>query len=64
MTRLISLAELAARSGMCESTWRKKMERGELPVIRIGRSIRVAEAVAKRVIREGMPASTAAGKSE
>jgi excisionase family DNA binding protein len=54
MGRLISLAELAVRTGMCESTWRKKVARGEVPVIRIGRSVRVDEAVAQLIVSCGV----------
>jgi excisionase family DNA binding protein len=50
MGRLISLAELATRTGTCESTWRKKVARGEVPVIRIGRTVRVDEEVAKLIM--------------
>jgi excisionase family DNA binding protein len=53
MGRLISLAELATRTGTCESTWRKKIARGELPVVRLGRAIRIAEHVAERIMRDG-----------
>jgi excisionase family DNA binding protein len=54
MGRLISLAELAVRTGMCESTWRKKVARGEVPVIRIGRSVRVDEAVVQLIVQCGV----------
>lgn len=53
MGRLITLTELAHRTGTCEQTWRYKIKTGELPVIRIGRSVRVAEAVVDQIIREG-----------
>jgi|GEM_PF-1211259 excisionase family DNA binding protein len=53
MGRLVTIAELAARSGTCESTWRKAIAREEIPVIRIGRAVRIAEEVAERLIREG-----------
>jgi excisionase family DNA binding protein len=54
MGRLISLAELATRTSMCESTWRKKVARGEVPVIRIGRSVRVDEEVVKLIVACGV----------
>ena len=54
MGRLISLAELAARTATCESTWRKKVARGEVPVIRIGRSVRVDEEVVKLIVACGV----------
>jgi excisionase family DNA binding protein len=54
MGRLISLAELATRTGMCESTWRKKVARGEIPVIRIGRSVRVDEEIVKLIVQCGV----------
>jgi excisionase family DNA binding protein len=54
MGRLISLAELAVRTGMCESTWRKKVSRGEVPVIRIGRSVRVDEEIVKLIVQCGV----------
>ncbi len=54
MGRLISLAELATRTGTCESTWRKKVSRNEIPVIRIGRSVRVDEEIVKLIIACGV----------
>lgn len=54
MGRLMSLAELATRTGMCESTWRKKVARGEVPVIRIGRSVRVDEEIVKLIMQCGV----------
>jgi excisionase family DNA binding protein len=54
MGRLISLAELAVRTSTCESTWRKKIARGEVPVIRIGRSVRVDEEIVKLIIQCGV----------
>lgn len=54
MGRLISLAELATRTGMCESTWRKKVARGEVPVVRIGRSVRVDEEIVSLIIQCGI----------
>jgi len=54
MGRLISLAELATRTGTCESFWRKKISRGEVPVIRIGRAIRVDEEVVKLIVACGV----------
>ena len=54
MGRLISLAELAVRTSTCESTWRKKIARGELPVIRIGRSVRVDEAIVELLLTCGI----------
>jgi len=54
MGRLISLAELAARTSTCESFWRKKIARGEVPVIRIGRSVRVDEEIVKLIIQCGI----------
>ncbi len=53
MGRLISLAELASRTGTCENTWRRAVARGEIPVVRIGRAIRVAEAEVERILRDG-----------
>lgn len=54
MGRLITLAELAARTGTCESTWRKKVARGEIPVVRIGRSVRVDEGVVQLIVQCGV----------
>ncbi len=54
MGRLISLAELAARTSTCESTWRKKIARGEVPVVRIGRSVRVDEEIVKLIVQCGV----------
>lgn len=53
MGKLITIAELAMRSATCEATWRRKIASGELPVVRIGRSIRIAEDVAELILREG-----------
>jgi excisionase family DNA binding protein len=54
MGRLIPIAELAMRTGTCESTWRKKIARGEISVVRIGRSIRIAEDVTEKIIECGL----------
>jgi excisionase family DNA binding protein len=54
MGRLVPLAELAMLTGTCEATWRKKIARGELPVVRIGRSIRVAEEVVQEILERGL----------
>ncbi len=63
MGRLVTIAELAARSGTCESTWRKAIAREEIPVVRIGRAVRVAEDVAERLIREGTRQKSPAGQA-
>ncbi len=60
MGRLISIAELATRTATCESTWRKAISRGEIPIVRIGRAVRVSEDVAERLIREGTHAKAPA----
>lgn len=62
MGRLISLAELATRTGMCESTWRKKVARNEIPIIRIGRSVRVDEEIVKLIIACGVQSRSRAPK--
>ena len=54
MGQLISLAELAVRTSTCESTWRKKVASGELPVIRIGRLVRVDQEIVKLIIQCGV----------
>jgi excisionase family DNA binding protein len=54
MARLISLAELATRTSTCESTWRKKIARGEVPVVRIGRAVRVDEEIVKLICSCGI----------
>ena len=41
--RLLSARELSERTGIPRSTWYDVLARGELPVVRIGSSIRVAE---------------------
>jgi excisionase family DNA binding protein len=53
MSRLVTIAELAARSGTCESGWRKAIAREEIPVIRIGRAVRIGEETVEKLIREG-----------
>ncbi len=60
MERLISFAEAAARTGTCESTWRKKAARGEISVVRIGRSIRVSEGELERSLRQANSAERGA----
>jgi excisionase family DNA binding protein len=60
MSRLISLSELATRTGTCESTWRKKVARGEIPVVRIGRSVRVDEEIMKLIVQCGVQSRSTA----
>jgi excisionase family DNA binding protein len=54
MGRLVSIAELAVLTATCESTWRKKIAKGEVPVVRIGRSIRIAEHVVQEILARGL----------
>jgi excisionase family DNA binding protein len=54
MARLISIAEVAACTSTCENFWRKKIARGEVPVIRIGRSVRVDEEILKLIVTCGI----------
>ncbi len=63
MGRLVPIAELAVRTGTCESTWRKKIARREIPVVRIGRSVRIAEEVVQEIILRGVPSAEAAVKA-
>ena len=54
MGHLLTIAELAARTSTCEAFWRKKIALGEVPVIRIGRSVRVDEEIVKLIIQCGV----------
>lgn len=40
---LLSVAQLAQRSGISRFTWRSWIKQGRLPVFRLGRRVRVAE---------------------
>lgn len=61
--RLVSIAELAALTSMCDSTWRKRIARGQVPVVRIGRSVRVAEHVVEEILARGLKKSEAVASS-
>lgn len=54
MARLISVSELAARTSTCENFWRKKIAAGELPVIRLGRNVRIDEGVVALIMECGL----------
>lgn len=43
-SRLLDVADVAVRLKLSQKTIRRLIERGELPAIRIGRSVRIVEA--------------------
>lgn len=51
LPRTLTPRELAAETGIPRSTWYDLIARGELEAIRIGRSVRVTEAVAAEYLR-------------
>ena len=53
---LLSLRELAARWGVDVKTLRGMIDRGELPVVRLGRLIRVPVAVIRSIESQGSAA--------
>jgi predicted DNA-binding transcriptional regulator AlpA len=50
MTKMHSVADLVALTGMSGAYWRKVIGRRELPVIRLGRSVRVLDSDIERFL--------------
>ena len=50
--QLYSLAELSRAWKVCQSKLRKDAARGKLPIVRIGRAVRVTAYEAERYLRE------------
>jgi len=54
---LLSVVQLEARTGLSRFTWRAMITRGDVPVIRIGRRVFVAEAdLSEFISRHRVPA--------
>ena len=51
--RLLTLAECEARTGRKVATWRKAILRKEIPVVRLGRSVRIPEEFIEDLIKQG-----------
>ena len=64
MGRLISIAELAFLTSTCEATWRKKIARGELQVLRIGRAVRIPEHVVQEILVRGLGKADASTEAD
>ena len=62
MDRMLSVAQLASTTGMSVAYWRKAISRKELPVVRLGRSVRIREADAERFLATGAHPLRAAGR--
>ncbi len=52
-TKLLTLAELQAKTGKKVSTWRKAIAEKKIPYVRLGRSIRVPQEFLDRLIEDG-----------
>lgn len=52
--QLITMTEAAARAANSAAWWRKLAARGEIPVVKLGRSSRLREADVNRIISEGV----------
>ena len=50
--RYLTVAELARRTGMSSAYWRRAIVRKVIPVVRLGRSVRVAEHHLRAFIEE------------
>ncbi len=50
MEKLNDVIELEARSGISRHTWRSWFRQGKLPIVRLGRRVRVAEADYQRFL--------------
>jgi excisionase family DNA binding protein len=62
MDRMLSVAQLASTTGMSVAYWRKAVSRKELPVVRLGRSVRIREADAERFLAAGVHPPRTAGR--
>lgn len=51
--RLLNVAEVGQVCGICERTVRRLMADGELPVVRVGGSVRVSTEALEEFIRQG-----------
>src|SRR5437763_11253583 len=52
--RLLTLKEAADRLALSEESLRKKRVEGRLPVVRVGRSVRVLESFVDQAVRNGL----------
>jgi len=50
-SKLVSVRELAAFSGECASTWRRRIRRRELPSLKLGKNVRLRAADVDRWLR-------------
>ncbi len=53
--RLFSIAEVARLTGTSASFWRKAISRRTVPVVRLGRAVRIPEAAVETAVRLGVP---------
>jgi hypothetical protein len=51
--KLLSLDQCEALTGRKKSTWRKDVAERRVPVIRIGRQVRIALSTVEKLIRDG-----------
>lgn len=50
--KLLTVSELEAFTGRMAPTWRRAIAKGKIPVVRIGRSVRVPFEAVEHLIRE------------
>lgn len=54
--RLLTIAEFATATGYREGTVRNKIHRKEIPVVRLGRSVRIEQSTLDRLVNESRQA--------
>jgi excisionase family DNA binding protein len=55
-TKLLTIAEFATATGYREGTVRNKIHRKEIPVVRLGRNVRIEQSTLDRLVHESRQA--------
>ncbi len=61
--RLLKLAEAAEMTNLSVSTWRAWVLRGRIPVVRLGRAVRIRESDVVSLIESGLTPAKEGGRS-
>ena len=52
--QLFTVNQIARQALVCERTIRRRIADGTLPVVRLGRAVRITAAVRKRILEDGL----------